>query len=104
MLVSLSLTETSQTKLDKIVGYEIIKFPPALCFPKLKGAKFQAAMLWLISCDFVYVDDVASILGVWIHGALLRRDLLAAANNIFAFVETLTGLRARWWPSARREF
>ena len=89
-------------KLDKIVGYEIVRSPPALRFPKLKGEKLRAAMLWLISCDFVFVDAVASTLGIWVHGALLRRELLAAANHVFSFVDKFRGLRAKWWPSARK--
>ena len=48
-------------------------------------------------------DEVRSILGVWILGALLRRELLSIPQHIFGFVDKYEGVRAVWWPSARRE-
>ena len=62
--------------LDKIIGYDICKQKTCgLRFPKVKASNLRTSMLWLISQEFVYVDVVASATGLWIYGALLRRDV-----------------------------
>ncbi len=90
--------------LDRVVGYQVLRSPPGLCFPIQKGIKLQEAMLWLCSLQFVCVDAVHSLLGIWVYGALLRRDLLSAAAAVFQFVDKIQGKTTAWWPSARREF
>ena len=42
-------------------------------------------------------------LGVWIWGALLRRELLSIPHAIFGFIEQHRERHTRWWPSARHE-
>ena len=43
------------------------------------------------------------LLGIWLFGALLRRELLSVAFHIFHFVDTDLLFR-RWWKTARFEF
>ncbi|MDP7304321.1 MAG: hypothetical protein QGG09_14545, partial [Pirellulaceae bacterium] len=88
----------------KLIGYESVRRPPTLRFLLEKGVRLERAMGWLACCQFVFVDAVSSLLGIWIHGALLRRDLLSIGNHIFLFVEKHRGQRVKWWPSARVEF
>jgi len=88
----------------ELIGYESVRRPPTLRFPLDKGVRLERAMGWLTCCQFVSVDAVSSLLGIWIHGALLRRDLLSIGNHIFQFVEKHWGQRVKWWPSARVEF
>ena len=72
--------------LAKIVGYQVRRSPPGLCFPAEKARHLRSGMLWLCSCSKVDVSMVQSLLGVWIFGALLRRELLSAANHVFTSV------------------
>ncbi len=44
-----------------------------------------------------------SLLGIWLFGALLRRELLSVAFHIFHFVDTDLLFR-RWWKTARFKF
>ena len=53
--------------------------------------------------EFVHTGLLASALGIWIWGALLRRELLSIPHAIFGFIEQHRERHARWWPSARRE-
>ena len=40
---------------------------------------------------------------MWIHGALLRRELLSIPRDIFKFLDWGGGRRCIWWKGARRE-
>ena len=79
----------------KLIGYESVRRPPTLCFPLEKAVRLERAMGWLACCQFVFVDAVSSLLGIWNHGALLRRDLLSIGNHIFLFVEKHRGQRVK---------
>ncbi len=67
----------------KLIGYESVRRPPTLRFPLEKGVRLERAMGWFACCQFVFVDAVSSLLAIWIHGALLRRDLLSIGNHFF---------------------
>ena len=71
----------------KVVGYEVQRKPPVTRFLLAKGDALMRAMLWLVSCDVVDFNTVHSLLGIWVFGALLGHDVLAAAGHIFAIVE-----------------
>ena len=46
---------------------------------------------------------LSSVLGIWVWGALLRRELLCIPESIFKFVRVHQYRVVQWWPSARRE-
>ena len=100
-----TVTDRSQAgDLKRVVGYEILENPPGLCFPRVKAEMLRRAMKRAASQRNVSVEVVRSLLGIWLFGALLKRELLSAAAAIFKFVDKFeTGLH-RWWPSARLEF
>jgi len=58
----------------------------------------------LLSQHVVQVEVVRALLGVWLFGALLRRELLSVCASIFKFVDKHQEGRHRWWASARVEF
>ncbi len=90
-------------QLLKAVGYEVLNKPALLRYPVLKGAMLQKAMRWVASMERPQLSVVRSLLGIWLFGALLRRELLSAAFRIFHFVESDLERRS-WWRSARHEF
>ena len=57
----------------------------------------------MISCTFVSVDALRSVLGTWIWAALLKREALSIPFFIFDFCIKCAGQRVRWWPRVRDE-
>ena len=53
--------------------------------------------------EWVHLDHLASVLGVWIWAALVARHWLSAPQHIFQFAGQEGSRWRRWWPSARRE-
>ncbi len=94
----------SSEQLIRAVGYERTRSPPGFRLPRSKAFKLKAAMQWMVSCEFVDVSAVHSLVGIWIFGALIRRDVLSAASCIFQFIEKYDGRVVKWWKSARLEF
>ena len=92
-----------QEYLTKTVGYSVQRKPAKLFFPLDKGAKLRSALRWVASCRRVQVDVIRSLIGVWIHGALLRRDLLSIPYHVFKFVEEFQGQVRPLWASVRAE-
>ena len=88
----------------KVVGYSILHDPPRFSFPKERGVKLQHAMRWNASRPFVQVSVVHSLTGIWLHGALLRRELLSVPFHLFRFLETCQNQTVRWWKSAQKGF
>ena len=89
--------------LEKVVGYEIQRRPAAFRVPALKAVHLRAALLWTTRRRRVHVPTLARLVGIWVWGALLRRELLAICEAIFRFLEVFDGDTAVWWASARRE-
>ncbi len=89
--------------LDTVVGYQVVKQPPGLRYPLAKAVRLAAALSWMVSGAFVHVETLRALVGVWMFGALLRRELLSIPGHVFAFIERHKTGTHRWWPSARRE-
>ena len=94
---------TLDSALERIVGYEPRRHPARLQLPARKATLLVDSIRYLTRMQPVNVDWVRSVLGVWIWGALLKRELLAIPQAVFGFVEKLAGQTAPWWPTARRE-
>ena len=86
-----------------VVGYEPETSPARWRLGVKRSILLRNALVTLSSWMVVNVDVVASVLGVWVWGALLRRDLLSIPDSIFSFTSKLRGTTSVWWPSARRE-
>ena len=63
----------------------------------------QESMRYLVSQCVIDVGVWSTLIGMWIWGALLRRDLLSAPKEVFRVMMANEGRRARWWRSAQRE-
>ena len=95
---------TDASDCTKVVGFEFQKSPAMLRLPAEKASLLVRSMLWFASCFIVDTGHVRSILGIWVWGAMLKREALAAGNSIFRFCQHFDGQRAQWWPTAGREF
>ena len=89
--------------LEKIVGYSVCRSPARLELPVKRASLLRQALRWTVGQAFVDTGALRSLVGVWIWGALLRRELLSIPHAIFRFMNFHDGARAKWWQSARRE-
>ena len=89
--------------MDRIVGYEVERSPAGVRFPAKKAVVLQDALRSLAALQHVSIRTLRSAVGVWIWGALLRRELLCIPHAIFKFMDRYEGRVALWWPSARHE-
>lgn len=58
---------------------------------------------WTASRSCVQICLLRSLVGIWIYGALVRREVLAVAHHVFKFMDEYEGLAPYWWRSARDE-
>eukprot|EP00438_Fugacium_kawagutii_P019968 Skav222678 [mRNA] locus=scaffold1471:8076:12526:- [translate_table: standard] len=103
-LVGFQVTQQSRSgSLDKVVGYEVVRKPAQFRLPLKKMALLREALLYLVNQPKVSVDVLRSLLGMWIFGSLLRRELLSIPHAIFHFIDRHAGEVVNWWPTARDE-
>ena len=87
----------------KVVGYRASRWPPGLKLDPEKAWKLRESLGWLLQAPWVDVELLRAVVGTWLWGALLRRELLALPHAVFGFMNKCEGMVVRWWPSARRE-
>ncbi len=87
----------------KVVGYEVQKSPACFALPAKKMALLHDALKYVASRSMVQIKVLRALVGVWIFGALLKRELLSIPHSIFHFMETFEGETVPWWKSARDE-
>lgn len=90
----------------KVVGYEVIRNPAGFRLPIKKMVLLMEALKFVASCKMVRIRVLHALVGVWVFGALLRRELLSVPQAVFSFLtfhEEAEEKEATWWPSARRE-
>ena len=90
-------------ELDKVVGYEISPTPAEFRLPLKKMVLLREALLYVAGNSQVSTDVLRSLLGMWIFGSLLRRELLSIPHAVFRFIDKHEGETVNWWPTARRE-
>ena len=95
--------QMTDSKLEKIIGYQVERRPARFRFPADKSALLYNALMFVYHSWWVNVDSVRSLLGLWLWGALLKRELLSIPHAVFSFVIRFEGQVVKWWPSARRE-
>ncbi len=96
--------QSRNSELTKVLGYEVQRQPALFRFPGKKMALLREAMFKEAEKRLANLDILRSLVGVWIHGALLRRDLLCIPHALFHFLDAFEDVKmTRWWPSAREE-
>lgn len=88
---------------EKVVGYEVGRHPARFMLPKKKMVLLADALKFVAGRRQVHVRVLRALVGVWIFGALLRRELLSIPHSVFHFMEEYESQTVRWWKSAREE-
>ena len=91
------------SEVEKVVGYEIVSKPPQFRLPLKKMVLLNVALMELTSRQKVAIETLRSLVGMWIFGSLLRRELLSIPHSLFHFMEENEGATVDWWFSARDE-
>ena len=74
-------------ELEKIVGYVPERCPARLRLGAPKAGQLYEALWWLAGRRRVNTEALRSIMGSWVWGALLKRELLAIPHAVFSFIE-----------------
>ena len=90
-------------EVDRVVGYTPISSPARLCLPPDKAGLLHESLKQVLSWSLVPMPVLATITGVWVWGALLRRPLLSIPYYLFQQLDRDEGLTRPLWPSVRRE-
>ena len=91
------------SELERVVGYAPERSPPALGMRPSKAAQLEGALRFLSQRRFVDLEQLRSLVGVWLWAALLCRETLSIPHAIFRMLES-DGPRARaMWPSVSSE-
>ena len=102
--VGFQLTQQSRAgDLEKVVGYEVVGHPAEFRLPVKKMVLLRSALMFGVNQKLVSAAVLRSLLGMWIFGALLRRDLLSIPHAVFRFIEKNEDQVVNWWPVAREE-
>ena len=90
-------------ELEKVVGYEVVNKPAQFRYPLKKAAQLQIALRGLAGQKMVAVNTLRSLVGMWIFGSLLERELLSIPHAVFHFMDEFEDMVVPWWESARQE-
>ena len=61
-------TQEPDGSLGKIIGYELVRHPAQLRLPADRAILLQDSLYFLVSCAYIWVDQLRSVLGTWIWG------------------------------------
>ena len=96
-------SRTRAQEMKTSLGYDIHGALGRVSYPLDRAHLLRESLLWMSSQAAVSTHVLASVVGMWIHGALLRRELLSIPRDIFKFLDWGGGRRCIWWKGARRE-
>ena len=86
--------------LEKFVGYGVVKNPARLELPARRAALLNESLLALVRSATVDTEVLATLVGIWVWGALLRRELLAIPHAVLSMLDRLPKRKTHWWSSA----
>ncbi len=92
-----------EEELFNIVGYVVPQRPARLETPPENLALLQAALEDLAAPARVHVPTFASMAGLWMWYAIIRRGLLCLLCFVFKCLDEHFYRTVRRWPSTRRE-
>ena len=96
---------TPADKLEKVIGYKIMSSPARFRLPDEKWVLLREAFMEQHAKRLVQAEVLRALTGVWIFGALLRRDLLCLPHALFNFIDVhLQRGLVRWTSTARNEW
>lgn len=93
-------------EVNKILGYEVQRSPAMFRLPRKKMVLLGHALMEESQRKHADIPLLRSLVGMWIHGALLRRELLSIPHSVFKFMDTCEEagiMSAKWWNATRLE-
>lgn len=91
----------SQQEKNAEVSNEVSRRAAPFRLPAKKMVLLGDALKYVASRREVQVKALRSLVGIWIFGALLRRELLSIPHHVFHFMEQFDGQTVPWWSSVR---
>ena len=105
------MDRTPAGELESVVGYEIVEDAAELRVSAERAGLLREALRWTVAQAWVDIGLLATLLGQWVWGALLRRELLSVPRDIFKLCERYEKQRVRGglepemkqraWPSSQ---
>lgn len=87
----------------KVLGFEVIQQKGVFRLPLKKQILLHDALLHVANSRMVDVEVLRMLVGVWMHGAQLNRDLMSIPFSVYHFMEKFENQFTAMWRSVRKE-
>ncbi|CAK0883180.1 unnamed protein product [Prorocentrum cordatum] len=94
---------TEASDMQKVLGYAPQARPAQLRLPPKRARELAQQLEAMGSTRPLHTEELRSLLGAWIWGALLRRELLCIPSAVFRLLERHPHQRVCTWATVRRE-
>ncbi|CAK0846343.1 unnamed protein product [Prorocentrum cordatum] len=94
---------TEASDMQKVLGYAPQARPAQLRLPPKRARELVQQLEAMGAARTLHTEELRSLLGVWIWGALLRRELLCIPSAVFRLLERYPHQRVSTWATVRRE-
>ncbi|CAK0898424.1 unnamed protein product, partial [Prorocentrum cordatum] len=94
---------TEASDMQKVLGYAPQARPAQLRLPPKRARELARQLEEMGAARTLHTEELRSLLGAWIWGALLRRELLCTPSAVFGLLERHPHQRVCTWASVRRE-
>ncbi|CAK0821636.1 unnamed protein product, partial [Prorocentrum cordatum] len=94
---------TEASDMQKVLGYAPQARPAQLRLPPKRARELVQQLEAMGATRTLHTEELRSLLGVWIWGALLRRELLCIPSAVFRLLERYPHQRVSTWATVRRE-
>ncbi|CAK0804568.1 unnamed protein product, partial [Prorocentrum cordatum] len=94
---------TEASDMRKVLGYAPQARPAQLRLPPARARELVQQLELMSGARSVDTEELRSLLGVWIWGALLRREVLCPPSAVFRLLERYPRQRVSTWATVRRE-
>jgi len=90
-------------RIFRVIGYEIESRPAEVRLPRTKAAELHSELTDILRPRVVEVARLSHAMGVWVWGAILRRQLLSVPFVLFQQLSAATSDTLMLRPAARTE-
>ncbi|CAK0872525.1 unnamed protein product [Prorocentrum cordatum] len=94
---------TEASDMQKVLGYAPQARPAQLRLPPKRARELVQQLEAMGATRTLHTEELRSLLGAWIWGALLRRELLCIPSAVFRLLERYPHQRVSTWATVRRE-
>ena len=89
--------------IGKVLGFEVDQSRCLFQLPKRKQILLHDALIHVSNSRMVDVEVLRMLVGIWMRGAQLNRDLMSIEFSVYHFMEKFEQQFAVMWLSVRRE-